>query len=123
MSFKHFFYARKRNEKIEELLLEHESYELIPGTKNSRREDSGNTNTKTQVHSHVFAKPKGKGKQLYAVNVDGSGHDGSSGIEISKKHADFFRDEGYEVPDTNILESIESDSISEDEYVLVLLEE
>lgn len=123
MSFKEFFYARERDEKIEQLLLEHDSYELIPGTKNSRREDSGNTNTKTQKHSHVYAKPNGKGKQLYVVNIDGSGHDGSSGIEISQKHAEFLRDLGYEIPDSNILESIEVESVTEDEFKLVLIEE
>ncbi|GAB6057107.1 hypothetical protein JCM31598_02240 [Desulfonatronum parangueonense] len=52
---------------------------MIPGTKNSYRVDPENITTRTIKHSHVYAKPKGEGKFIYAVNIDGSGHDGSSG--------------------------------------------
>ncbi|MBN1969395.1 MAG: hypothetical protein JXR48_03885 [Candidatus Delongbacteria bacterium] len=85
-------------------LFEHQTYKIIPGTKNSYREDSADTNTMTSKHCHVYAKSKGKGKQIYSVNIDGSGHDGSSGIEIPSSHATFFKSKGYCIPDNNILE-------------------
>jgi hypothetical protein len=83
-------------------LFEHEIYKRIPNTQNSYRADPGNTNTKTLNHSHVFAKQKGRGKELYSINVDGSGHDGSSGTQLSDKHADHFRCLGYEIPLDNM---------------------
>lgn len=103
------------------LLYEHEIYKRIPGTQNSFRSDPGNTNTVTLRHSHVYAKPKGRGGQLYALNIDGSGHDGSSGMAIPATHADFFRSKGYAIPDTNILESLDPDSLQEDEFTLVVV--
>jgi hypothetical protein len=94
-------------------LFEHQVYGLIPGSRNSYREDPGNTNTLTQRHAHVYAKPNGGGKQLYAANFNGSGHDGSSGIEIPGAHADFFRQKGYDIPMNNILESIQLEALDE----------
>lgn len=104
-------------------LFEHKVYKQIPGTKNSYRPDSGDTNTLTQDHAHVFAKPEGKGKQLYAVNYDGSGHDGSSGAQISKTHADYFRSIGYDIKPDNILESINVTELSEGSYSIIVLED
>ncbi|WP_353238099.1 hypothetical protein [Limnohabitans sp.] len=89
------------------LALEHNTYKSIPGTKNSFRIDSQNTNTMTQRHAHVYAKLEGKGEQLYSVNVDGSGHDGSSGRVIPKAHASHFRNLGFAIPDNLTLESID----------------
>lgn len=103
-------------------LFEHETYKLVPGTKNSYRTDSGNTNKKTIKHSHVYAKPKGGGSELYSVNIDGSGHDGSSGKAMSSLHADYFRSLGYEIKPNNILECLELGEIDESTYTLVLLE-
>jgi hypothetical protein len=113
---------RKRVPLAQIKLFEHKVYKLIPGTKNSYREDSGNTNTRTLQHSHTYAKPKGKGSQLYAVNIDGSGHDGSSGIEIPSSHADYFRSIGYRIASTNILESLFIEDINKDDFELILLE-
>lgn len=104
------------------MLFEHQVYKNIPGTKNSYREDPANTNTSTVKHSHIYAKPKGKGAQLYSVNVDGSGHDGSSGIEIPSSHANFFRGKGYDINSDNILESIYINNIDADEFEIILLE-
>ena len=104
-------------------LFEHKTYKNIPGTKNSYREDPGNTNTMTQKHAHTYAKPKGKGGQIYSVNKDGTGHDGSSGIEIPSAHADFFRGKGYEIDASNILENIELSALDPDAYELVTLNE
>jgi hypothetical protein len=104
------------------LLFEHEVYKRLPGTQNSFRSDPGNTNTMTLRHSHVYAKLKGRGGELYAVNIDGSGHDGSSGMAIPATHADFFRSKGYAIPETNILESLDQDSLQEDKFTLIVLE-
>jgi hypothetical protein len=103
-------------------LFEHEVYKPIPGTQNSYRSDPSNTNTMTLRHSHVYAKPKGRGKELYAVNFDGSGHDGFSGTAIPARHADFFRSLGYSIPDTNILESLDLDVLEEEAFSLTVLE-
>jgi hypothetical protein len=103
-------------------LFEHEVYKRIPGTQNSFRADPGNTNTMTLRHSHVYAKQKGRGAELYAVNIDGSGHDGSSGTAISATHADFFRSKGYTIPETNILEILDPDLLQKDQFTLVVLQ-
>jgi hypothetical protein len=102
-------------------LFEHEVYKRIPGAKSSFREDPGNTNTMTLRHSHVFAKPKGGGGQLYAVNIDGSGHDGSGGTSIPATHADFFRSKGYTIPVNNVLESLDPNSLQKGECTLMIL--
>ena len=102
-------------------LFEHEVFGRIPGSRNSYVEHPGNTNTLTLKHSHVYAKPQGQGKQLYAANVNGTGHDGSSGIEISKSHADFFRSKGYEIPPSNILEGINYELLEEQKHFVYIL--
>jgi len=117
----------QRKEKLQVIteqvhLFEHEVYTRIPGTKNSLRSDHGNTNTMTLDHSHVYAKLKGKGEELYAVNLDGSGHDGSSNIKIPELHADYLRKKGYKIKDDNILESLNYESISPNEYSLIIME-
>lgn len=104
------------------LLFEHEVYKLIPSTNNSVRADPGNTNTMTMRQSHVYAKPKGRGKELYAVNIDGSGHDGSSGTKIPARHADYFRSLGYAISPTNILESLDLDSMDAAQFQVTVLE-
>lgn len=103
-------------------LSEHNVYKKFPGKKASYREDHGNTNKLTIKHAHAYAKPKGKGKELYSVNMDGSGHDGYSGTEIPKDHADFFRSKGYQIDQTNILESITYSDLSENQYTLWIFE-
>ena len=102
-------------------LFEHEVYKRIEGPNGSYREDPANTNTLTQKHAHVFAKPNGKGGQLYSVNFDGSGHDGSSRTTLSTSHADFFRAKGYDIPTNNILESLDVASLDANGYELILL--
>jgi hypothetical protein len=103
-------------------LFEHEVYKLIPDTKNSYREDSGNTTTKTIKHSNIYARPKGGGNQLYAVNTDGTGHDGSSGIEIPSSHANYFRSKGYKINTDNLLENFYIGDIKNEDFDLILLE-
>ena len=103
------------------LTLEHLTYKDIPGTRNSLRIDPQNTNTLTQRHAHVYAKPKGSGKQLYSVNMDGSGHDGSSGVVIPASHADYLRSLGFTIPDNLSLESLDFESLSSGLYEVCIL--
>lgn len=123
--FKQYLAEVEREKAIETLTLafEHEVYMRIPGTTNSYRQDAANTNTQTQRHLHVYAKLNGGGKELYSVNLDGSGHDGSSGTPISSANADFFRSKGYNVPLTNTLESLDLEHINDGTYYLILLED
>ena len=103
------------------LALEHYTYKNIPGTKNSLRLDPQNTNTMTQRHAHVYAKPKGGGKELYSVNMDGSGHDGSSGKVIPASHAEHLRSLGFNIPDNLSLESLDFESMSSELYEICIL--
>ena len=112
----------KRLEQLK-LSLEHHTYKEIPGSTNSYRLDPPRTSAMTQRHAHVYAKRGGSGKELYSVNIDGTGHDGSSGTLIPAKHADFFRTQGFNISMTNSLESIDFNSEIDDEYVLLLLED
>jgi len=75
----------------------------------------------TLRHSHVYAKPKGCGRELYAVNIDGGRHDGSSGMTIPATYADFFRSKGYSIPEINILENLDEDSLQEGQFSLIVL--
>ncbi|MDD5157871.1 hypothetical protein [Sulfurimonas sp.] len=120
-SFKDFLKEKQIVEKI--MLFEHIVYKQIDGTKNSYRQDTGNTNNMTITHSHVYAKPNGNGKELYSVNIDGSTHDGYSGTEVPKKHADFFRTKGYEIKHDNILECLFLESLNKNDYEIIILEE
>ena len=103
------------------LALEHYTYKNIPSTKNSLRIDPQNTNTMTQRHAHVYAKPKGGGKELYSVNMDGSGHDGSSGKVIPASHAEHLRSLGFTIPDNLSLESLYIESMSSELYEIYVL--
>ena len=104
-------------------MFEHEIYKRIPGTTTSYRQDSANMNTQTIQHSHVYAKLKGSGKELYSVNLDGRGHDGSTGIKIPALHGDFFRSNGYSINHNNILEWLDLEQLEEDKHILMLLED
>lgn len=81
------------------LVLEFKQYKSIPGTTKTYRIDAANTNTMTQKHIHVFY----DGEQIYAMNVDGTPHDGSKCV-LSKKDQKFLKDMGFTVPQDGILE-------------------
>ncbi|MDV6344064.1 hypothetical protein [Nitrosomonas sp. Is37] len=122
------FLREKRDEREKKLCelflaLEHHTYKNIPNTRNSLRVDSQNTNTLTQRHAHVYAKPNGGGKQLYSVNLDGSGHDGSSGAVIPANHAEYLRGLGFTIPDNLTLESLDIDSLSPELYEICILDD
>jgi len=114
-----------KNERLNGLILalEHSTYKIIPKTRNSYRQDAQNTNTKTQRHAHVYAKPNGKGKHLYSVNIDGTAHDGSSGVVLSSSHAKYFNDLGYEIPSNLTLESMDFSDLNPDDFEICILEE
>lgn len=114
---------REKNLKGLVLALEHQTYKSMPGTRNSLRLDSPNTNTGTQRHAHVYAKPNGGGAQLYSVNVDGSGHDGSSGEVISTRHAEHLRGLGFSIPDNLTLESLDIEALSPELYEICILDD
>jgi hypothetical protein len=119
-----FAEARTNNATLPKLieLFEHQVYKPISGTRDRYREDSANTNTHTLLHSHVYA--GNTKKQLYAVNVDGSGHDGSSKKQISAAHAKFFRKNGYSIRPDNILEVLDvADLIFGKHKVLIMASE
>ena len=85
------------------------------------RLDPENTNTLTQRHAHVYAKPNGEGKQIYSVNFNGSGHDGSSGTAIPAKHAEHLRGLGFDIPANLTLESLEADILRPGLYEICIL--
>lgn len=108
---------RMTNERLAELSLglERHTYQNIPGTCNSFRIDSANTNTITERHAHVYAKPNGNGKELYSVNMSGKGHDGSKGTRIPKKHAEFFNEIGFVIVNLT-LESLDYSKMNLSDY-------
>lgn len=116
---------KQREEAVSEWikLYEHETYKPVPGSKSSYRVDYGAKNARTVKHSHVYAKPKGEDQEIYVVNVGGSEHDGSSGIEIPTAHADYFRSLGYDIDSENTLESLDSARMDPDTYELLILVE
>jgi hypothetical protein len=103
-------------------LFESKTYNRVPGTTNSYRQDSANTNSLTDKHSHVYAKLDGRGAELYAVTVAGRGHDGSHGIHIPATHAEFFRSGGYKIPANNIIECLDVAASSGLKGELIILE-
>ena len=82
------------------LILEYKTYKEIPGTTKTYRIDPANTNTQTQKHIHVYF----DGKQLYAMNVDGTPHDGSK-YRLSKSDMRFLASLGFKVPENGILDA------------------
>ncbi len=89
----------------QQLILEWEQYKNIPKTNLTYRYDTGNTNTKTKDHIHVFA----KNNQLYAINIDGTPHDGST-AKLGGKEVKFLKSIGFTPPANGILEWITLDS-------------
>lgn len=119
--------ANSRAEKLSllglEYIAESADYQRVPKTQMSVRFDSGNTNTKTQDHAHVFARLNGQGKQLFAVNIDGTGHDGSSGAPIPKRVGQFLQTKGYVIPVNFVVESMSLDDALEDRFIIFIVYE
>jgi len=106
-----------------EYITEGADYQGVPKTQMSVRFDNGNTNTMTQGHAHVFARPNGQGKQLFAVNIDGTGHDGSSGAAIPKKVGAFLQTKGYTIHPNFVVESMCLSMALDDRFIVFIIYE
>ncbi|MBS1681585.1 MAG: hypothetical protein OJF59_001827 [Cytophagales bacterium] len=92
------------------LLLEWEQYKKIPKTNLTYRYDKGKGVPGNQDHIHVYL---GNTKnQVYAINRDGSPHDGST-LQLGKKEIEFIKGLGFTPPSNGILEWITLDEKSE----------
>lgn len=81
------------------LILEYKEYKDFGKTMCTYRIDIGNGEPGRQTHIHVY----NKSGQLYAMNIDGTSHDGSK-IHLSKTHQKILANLGFVVPDGGILE-------------------
>ena len=80
-----------------------DSFSSIPSLKGySYRKDkpSGIHSPGNQYHWHIYL----RGKECFAVNIDGTGHDGCHNVKIDNELADFLRSKRANIPNTNIIE-------------------
>lgn len=75
---------------------------IIPGSKYSYRIDRpfGEQKPGNMKHIHILV----KGKDMFAMNVDGTAHDGSHNVLIPKDVSDFMKKKGFQVPPSGIIE-------------------
>ena len=91
------------DKELPELCEAKDCFTPIPGLKGySFRKDkpSGIPGPGNQYHYHIYL----QGKEVFAVNNDGTGHDGFHNVRIDKELADYLRQKGANVPDTNLIE-------------------
>lgn len=76
---------------------------IIPGTRYTYRIDIpfGEQRPGNQKHIHVLAK---NGDELFAMNVDGTAHDGYHKVQIPQDVRTFLFDKGFTLPPNNIIE-------------------
>ena len=86
-------------------LNEHNAYKQIPKTSYLYRIDIGQNIPGKERHIHVYDQ---KFNQLYAMNIDGTSHDGSKWV-LSKKEKKFYSSIGFAYPENGILEWYEAD--------------
>ncbi len=98
-------------------------YERISGTNRSIRFDKGDPAKNTKHHAHIFAQQNGKGGELFSVNCDGTGHDGSKGKAVPKKVAEFLRKRDYKIADNLALESIDLEAVELGGWEIVIVAE
>lgn len=87
-----------------ELIVEKkDKFPQIPGTRYSFRKDNprGIPGPGNQQHIHIYAPDK---TELFAINIDGSAHDGCHGAKIPEDIALFLIDKGIKVPANRIIE-------------------
>ena len=74
----------------------------IPGTKYSYRIDRpfGEQKPGNIKHIHILV----KGKDMFAMNADGTGHDGCHNVQIPQDVSDFMTKIGFQVPSNGIIE-------------------
>lgn len=90
-------------ERIPEQLFEHKTYQSLGKTGYCFRGDKANNAPVQQQHYHVYKDDKGM-HQIFAINKDGTPHDGSR-FSMSKKLVDALKSLGIAVPSNGILES------------------
>lgn len=86
------------------LIVEHEVYKQFGKSTRTYRIDKGDGFPGHLTHIHVYS----KSGQLYAMNIDGTTHDGSK-AQLSKKDQKTLTDLGFQVPKDGILEWWEGD--------------
>lgn len=87
------------------LIVEHNVYKPFGKTTLTYRIDKGDGSPGHQTHIHVYS----KSGQLYAMNIDGTTHDGSK-AQLSKKAQKILLDLGFNVPKDGILEWLKMDN-------------
>ena len=88
-----------------QLVYEYHTYKNFGNTTKTYRIDKGNGQPGMQTHIHVYS----KSGQLFAMNIDGTTHDGSK-IQLSKTDQKILTDLGFTVPKDGILEWWNNDS-------------
>ncbi len=111
MNFKEIFIERIKTNYFT-VVTENNNYLLLEGiekrilgTRKVAVYNTCNISTATKDHYHVFA-DKRKNNQLYAINRDGTPHDGSR-AQLSKRERDFFNSQGFYVAADGLLEFVE----------------
>jgi hypothetical protein len=61
---------------------------------------NGEISKGNQKHIHIYKRKS----ELFAINVDGSAHDGCHGVQIPKKVIPFLQSKGFPVPKDRIIE-------------------
>ena len=87
-----------------ELIVEKkDKFPQIPGTRYSFRKDNprGIPGPGNQQHIHIYAPDK---TELFAINIEGSAHDGCHGAKIPEDIALFLKSKGFIVPSNRIIE-------------------
>ena len=87
-----------------ELIVEKkDKFPQIPGTRYSFRKDNprGIPGPGNQQHIHIYALDT---TELFAINIDGSAHDGCHGAKIPEEIAQFLIKKGFTVPSNRIIE-------------------
>lgn len=97
------FLNEKEKEKLDRLLLEAKDiFKKIPGTNYSHRIDNsrGEPGKGNQRHIHIYQ----KGKHLFAMNQDGTAHDGCHHVKIDSRLHDFLIKKGFIIPPNGLIE-------------------
>lgn len=99
-----------------EHLLEYTQTQKIPGSIFKVRIDKKNTATLVKKHAHIFDL---RGNELYAVNFDGTSHDGNEGKKINTAVANFLTQKGFILKNSRLIEKIEDGNLSTYYYTVI----
>ncbi len=86
------------------LLEKKDSDKPVPGTHYVYRIDPsrGTPGPGNLRHVHIY----NKGKQIFAMNIDGTAHDGCHKVKIHKDLVDFLKKKGFTIPADNLIEMV-----------------